>query len=71
MQAYAHFKAGPQGPFQTVSVQIKDDGRGNARRTKYMVLVLGHWRRVLIGYGCFCRLDGEPNNRLSIQIVQG
>ena len=66
--AYAHFGSGTAGPFLTVQVPLKNDGRGNARRTDWCVLVQGHWRRVLIGYGNFCKLAGERNDRLAITL---
>lgn len=69
MKAYAHFGTGTAGPFLTVEVPLKDDGKGRADRTNYKVLVFGRWRRVLVGYGLFVAFPGESHDRLSIQLA--
>jgi len=61
MQAYLHFKAGPQGPFQTVAVPMRETARpwkgrtqsgyGNALPTSKQVQWAGRWRRVRVA--CF------------------
>jgi len=69
MRSYVHFGSGTKGPFLTQSVPVKNDGKGNASRTDWLVLVHGHWRRVLIGYGTFCKFQGEKDNHLAITLV--
>lgn len=47
--AYLHFKAGPAGPFQTVSVPHKATEGAPRGGAPFMVLWAGKWRRVRIG----------------------